>query len=71
MTDRDVLVFLKERDRINNLTADHTSGLLLHTDGFGEQRESTHDLHNEPRSTDRPGGRCSTASRWGALRTTR
>ncbi|MEU6105889.1 hypothetical protein [Streptomyces flaveolus] len=48
MTDRDVLVFSKERDRVNNLPADHTSGLLLHADGLGEKREFTHDLHSEP-----------------------
>ncbi|MFF8880841.1 hypothetical protein [Streptomyces flaveolus] len=47
MTDRDVLVFSKERDRVNNLPADHTSGTLLHADGLGGQREFTHDLHNE------------------------
>ncbi|WP_189229772.1 hypothetical protein [Streptomyces flaveolus] len=71
MTDRDVLVFSRERDRVSSLPADHTSGLLLHADGLGEQREFTHDLHNDPRSTGQPGGRCSTASRWRPLRTTR
>ncbi|MFD8273231.1 hypothetical protein [Streptomyces flaveolus] len=48
MTDRDVLVSSKERDRVNSLPADRTSGVLLHADGLGGQREFTHDLHNEP-----------------------
>ncbi|MEU9593789.1 hypothetical protein AB0D84_29310 [Streptomyces sp. NPDC048193] len=30
MTDRDVLVFPEERDRVDSLPADHPSGLLLH-----------------------------------------
>ncbi|MER7191208.1 hypothetical protein [Streptomyces flaveolus] len=41
MTDRDVLVLSKERDHVNSLPADHTSGL-------SEQRAFTHGLHNEP-----------------------
>ncbi|MFJ8697398.1 hypothetical protein [Streptomyces roseolilacinus] len=52
MAHDDVLTFLRELDRLHDRLGRHTSELLLHTDGLGDDRELLHELRTDRRDDD-------------------